>query len=41
MPEQGMVEQILEPYVAVEIVGPDEFSGNIMQLAQDYRGEMK
>lgn len=36
-----MIEEVLEPMVNVEIVGPDEFSGNIMQLAQDHRGEMK
>lgn len=40
MPEQGMVEEIREPIVEVEIVGPDEYSGNIMSLCQEYRGEM-
>lgn len=25
----------------MEIVGPKDFSGNIMELAQEYRGEMK
>ena len=32
-----MVEEIREPMVEVEIVGPEEFSGNIMTLAQEYR----
>lgn len=36
-----MIEEIREPIVEVEIVGPEEFSGNIMTLAQEYRGEMK
>lgn len=40
MPEQGMIDEILEPMVNVEIVWPEEFSGNIMQLAQEYRGDM-
>lgn len=39
--EQGMVDEIYEPYAEVEIVGPKEYSGNIMDLAQEYRGEMK
>lgn len=41
MPEQWAIEEIREPIVEVEIVGPEEFSGNIMNLAQEYRGEMK
>ena len=40
MPDQWMVEKILEPMVNVEIVWPDEFSGNIMSLAQDHRWTM-
>jgi len=35
-----MIEEIWEPIVEVEIVGPEEFSGNIMTLAQEYRGKM-
>ncbi len=41
MPENGDIDQILEPIVDVEIVGPSEFSWNIMELAQEYRWEMK
>lgn len=41
MPEQGMIETIYEPYAEVEIVWPKDFSGNIMELSQDHRGEMK
>ena len=40
MPDQGMIEMMYEPMVQVEIVGPDEFSGNIMGIAQEYRGVM-
>lgn len=41
MPEQWDIEEILEPLNIVEIVWPDEYSGNIMGLAQEYRGELK
>ncbi len=41
MPDQWMVDKVLEPMVSVEIVWPDEFSGNIMWLAQEYRWVMK
>lgn len=41
MPDQWMIEEIWEPIVEVEIVGPEEYSGNIMTLAQEYRGELK
>ena len=41
MPEQGTIETIYEPYAEVEIVGPKDFSGNIMELSQDHRGELK
>lgn len=37
MPEFGGVDVIMEPVVDVEIVGPEEYSGNIMWLAQEYR----
>ncbi len=40
MPEQGLIDEIWEPIVEVEIVGPESFSGNIMGLAQEYRGSM-
>lgn len=41
MPEQWMIEEVWEPIVEVEIVWPEEFSGNIMSLAQDYRWAMQ
>ena len=40
LPEQWMIDEIREPIVEVEIVGPEEFSGNIMSLAQEYRWRM-
>jgi GTP-binding protein LepA len=40
MPEHGWIETILEPMVDVEIVWPEEYSGNIMWLAQEYRGRL-
>lgn len=41
MPEHGIIEEIREPFGHIEIVGPETYAGNIMQLAQEYRGEMK
>ncbi len=41
MPDHGMLEDIKEPIVEVEVVWPEEYSGNIMQLAQEYRGKLK
>jgi len=41
MPPAGMVDKILEPYALVEIVGPNEFVGNIMELVEEYRWELK
>jgi len=41
MPEQGTIDTIYEPYAEVEIVGPKDYSGNIMELSQDHRGELK
>ena len=37
MIEQWMAEEIYEPIAEVEIVGPEEFAGNIMELCQEYR----
>ncbi|HRX64112.1 MAG TPA: GTP-binding protein, partial [Candidatus Absconditabacterales bacterium] len=39
--EQGIIEEIYEPISEVEIVGPQEFAGEIMNLCQNYRGEMR
>jgi len=37
MIDQGMIEMILEPIANVEVVGPEEYAGNIMALSQEYR----
>ncbi len=41
MIEQGLIEEIREPIANVEIVWPQEFAGNIMQLCQEYRWKLK
>jgi len=40
MVEQGIIDEIREPIAVVEVVGPQEYSGNIMQLCQEYRGKL-
>ncbi len=41
MPDPGAIENILEPFVTVEIVWPQERSGNIMSLCQEHRGRLE
>lgn len=41
MIEQGMVETIYEPIADVEIVGPKDYAGMIMELCQEYRGNLQ
>ncbi len=41
MIEHGLIDEIREPISTVEIVWPQEFAWNIMQLCQDYRGRLK
>jgi len=44
LPEPAYFEQILEPYVQIEMIGPAEYNGALMELAQGRRGtfvEMK
>ena len=40
MVEQGVIDEIYEPVAAVEVVGPEEYAGNIMALCQEYRGKL-
>lgn len=40
MPDPGYIDEVYEPYSEVEIVWPNDYSGNIMELAQEYRWEM-
>ncbi|MFA5748345.1 MAG: EF-Tu/IF-2/RF-3 family GTPase [Candidatus Absconditabacterales bacterium] len=41
MIDHGMIDEIFEPIANVEIVGPQEYAGNIMALCQDYRGKLE
>lgn len=41
MIEHGLIDEIREPISTVEIVWPNEYAGNIMQLCQDYRWKLK
>ncbi len=41
MPEAGRIEAVYEPYVSVMIVTPSDFTGTVMQLCQERRGELK
>ncbi len=41
MPDGGYIEDTYEPFVDLEIVWPWEYSGAVMELAQDSRWELK
>ncbi len=41
MPDPGFIDEIREPFTEVEIVWPSEYSGNIMELCQEYRWQLK
>ena len=41
MPSPGDIEHIEEPYISAGILTPNDYIGNIMQLAQDRRGVYK
>jgi len=41
MVEQWLIEEIREPIANVEIVWPQEYAWNIMQLCQEFRGKLK
>jgi GTP-binding protein LepA len=41
MPDPSEIEEILEPYVSVMVVTPSDFTGTVMQLCQERRGELK
>lgn len=40
MIDQWWIDEIREPVAAVEVVGPNEYAGNIMKLCQEYRGKL-
>lgn len=41
MPDPSGIEAVLEPYVALEVYSPKEYSGPLMELCQGRRGEYK
>jgi GTP-binding protein LepA len=41
LPEQQKIDHIEEPYFAVNIITPKEYTGTLMDLCQSRRGEMK
>ena len=41
MPDPSKIEAVYEPYVSVMVVTPTTFTGTVMQLCQERRGEMK
>ncbi|HEU4480626.1 MAG TPA: translation elongation factor 4 [Actinomycetota bacterium] len=41
MPDPASIEAIYEPYVSVMVVTPTDFTGTVMQLCQERRGELK
>ncbi|MDZ7704989.1 MAG: translation elongation factor 4 [Trueperaceae bacterium] len=41
LPDPGQIERISEPYVRLSIYVPEDYVGNVMQLVEDRRGDMK
>jgi GTP-binding protein LepA len=41
MPDPNQIQEIAEPYVSVMVVTPSEYTGTVMQLCQERRGELK
>jgi GTP-binding protein LepA len=41
MPEASLIESVSEPYVALEVLSPKDYSGTLMELCQTRRGEYK
>ncbi|MDE5545655.1 MAG: translation elongation factor 4 [Malacoplasma sp.] len=39
LPDKTTYKEIQEPFVKAQIVVPDEYLGNVMELCQNYRGE--
>jgi GTP-binding protein LepA len=38
MPHYGDIERVYEPYVTADIITPDDYIGNVIQLCEDRRG---
>jgi GTP-binding protein LepA len=41
MPDPAKINEVSEPYVSVMVVTPSEYTGTVMQLCQERRGELK
>jgi GTP-binding protein LepA len=41
MPDPSHINEVFEPYVSVMVVTPSDFTGTVMQLCQERRGELK
>jgi GTP-binding protein LepA len=41
MPEPTLIQSVSEPYVALEVLSPKDYSGTLMELCQNRRGEYK
>jgi GTP-binding protein LepA len=41
MPEASQIAEVYEPYVSVMVVTPSDYTGTVMQLCQERRGELK
>jgi len=41
LPPEGKVEKIEEPYVSATIMGPKDYTGQVMELCQERRGTFK
>lgn len=41
LPDKTYYKEIQEPFVRADIVVPDEYLGNVMELCQNHRGEYK
>jgi GTP-binding protein LepA len=41
MPEAAQIAEVYEPYVSVMVVTPSDYTGTVMQLCQERRGELK
>jgi len=41
MPDKERNQHVLEPYVKMEIITPSDYTGSIIELAQERRGELK
>ena len=41
MPDKDRQQHVLEPYVKLEIITPSEFTGSLIELAQERRGQLQ